>query len=117
MATDVRAILEELNNGMEAIGKVKPEMMQGFGAFAGAVFGESVLDLKTKELIAIGLSVYSRCEYCIVSHVYAAFEAGCSKEELVEAAFVAVAFSGGPGAAYASTLLMQSIEEFAKDFE
>lgn len=117
MARDVRAMLEELNNGMVAIGAIKPEMMQGFGAFAGAVLGESTLNIKTKELIAIALSVYSRCEYCIVSHVYAALEAGCTKEELIEASFVAVAFSGGPGAAYASTLLMQSIEEFSKDFE
>ena len=117
MARDVRAILEELNNGMEAVGAMKPEHMEAFGGFAGVALGEGALDVKTKELIAIAISVYSRCEYCIVSHVYAAFEAGCTKEELLEAAFVAVAFSGGPGAAYTATVLMQSIEEFAKDFE
>ena len=117
MARDVRAMLEELNNGMEAIGAMNPKHMESFGGFLGVTLGEGALDVKTKELIAIAISVYSRCEYCIVSHVYAAFKAGCTKEELLEAAFVAIAFSGGPGAAYTSTLLMQSIEEFAKDFE
>ena len=117
MARDVRAILEELNNGMEAVGAMNPEHMEAFGGLVGVTLGEGALDVKTKELIAIGISVYSRCEYCIVSHVYAAFEAGCTKEELLEAAFIAVAFSGGPGAAYTATVLMQSIEEFAKDFE
>ena len=117
MTKDVRGMLEELNNGMGKMMASNPKHMEAFGAFAGIALNNGALDVKTKELISIALSVFSRCEYCIVSHVYAAFQAGCTKEELLEAAFVAIAFSGGPGVAYSSTLLMQSIEEFAKDFE
>jgi AhpD family alkylhydroperoxidase len=63
------------------------------------------------------IGCYNRCEYCIVYHTYKAFEAGATKEEIIEAAMVAVAFGGGPSIAYSVTLLQESIKEFENEFK
>ena len=85
--------------------------------FAGAVLSDGAVDLKTKELIAVGIAAFSRCEYCIVGHVNNAFKAGCTKEEILEAAGVAIAFGGGPASAYVATTLMDAVNEFEKDYK
>lgn len=79
--------------------------------------GRFSVDVKTKELISVAIAAYNRCEYCIVYHVYKAFEAGATKEEILDAAMVAVAFGGGPSMVYTSTLLKDSIKEFESDFK
>ena len=69
------------------------------------------------ELMSVAIGCYNRCEYCIVYHSYKALEAGASKEEILEAAMVSVAFGGGPSMAYTVTLLQECIDEFEKDFK
>ncbi|MBU5425464.1 carboxymuconolactone decarboxylase family protein [Tissierella pigra] len=112
-----REYLADFNNGMASIAATNPEQLSAFGNFADTVFKDGAIDLKKKELVAIGISVYSRCEYCIAIHAYNALKAGLTKEEIMEAAMVAIAFGGGPSLGYAITLLKDSLEEFAKDFE
>ena len=117
MQKNPREMLEEIKKGQQEVFSVVPNEMKNFGNFIGSVFKDGKVDLKTKELISIGISVYSRCEYCIVSHVYNALKAGCSREEIIEAAMVAVGFGGGPASAYTVTLLNASLNEFEKDFQ
>lgn len=112
-----REYLADFNNGMASVAATNPEQLSAFGSFVDTVFKDGAIDLKKKELVAIGISVYSRCEYCIVGHAYNALKAGLTKEEIMEAAMVAIAFGGGPSLGYTVTLLKDSLEEFAKDFE
>ncbi|WMM25364.1 carboxymuconolactone decarboxylase family protein [Tissierella sp. MB52-C2] len=112
-----REYLADFNNGMSSVATTNPEQLSAFGNFTNTVFKDGTIDLKKKELVAIGISVYSRCEYCIVGHAYNALKTGLTKEEIMEAAMVAIAFGGGPSLAYTVTLLKNSLEEFAKDFE
>lgn len=53
-------------------------------------FVPSALDLKTKELIAIGCSLIAKCEGCIQGHIKKALEIGATKEEISDAIAVAV---------------------------
>ncbi|WP_353094479.1 carboxymuconolactone decarboxylase family protein [Tissierella praeacuta] len=112
-----REYLADFNNGMGKVSKTNSEHLSAFGKFVETTFKDGAIDVKKKELVAIGISVYSRCEYCIVGHAYNALKAGLTKEEIMEAAMVAIAFGGGPSMAYTVTLLESSLEEFAKDFE
>ncbi|MFX0549388.1 carboxymuconolactone decarboxylase family protein [Hathewaya histolytica] len=117
MNKNPREILNEIKKGQGEIFTSVPNEMKNFGNFIGSVFKDGNVNLKTKELISIGIAVYSRCEYCIVSHVYNSLKAGCSKEEIIEAAMVAIAFGGGPSSAYTVTVLNECINEFEKDFK
>ena len=116
MAYNVREMLNSFVGGLEGIAASNPEQVNAFMGLLGASYEPKAVDLKTKELISVAVGCYNRCEYCIVYHCYKAFEAGASKEEIIEAAMVAVAFGGGPAMAYTVTLLKECIEEFEKDF-
>lgn len=117
MTRNPREILNELTNGMSEVGEIKPQVMKNFSGFVDTVLSDGTVDIKTKELISVAISVYSRCEYCIVFHVYNALKVGARAEEIIEAGLIAGAFGGGPAVAYTTTLLKQCIDEFAKDFK
>ncbi|HEV2176134.1 MAG TPA: carboxymuconolactone decarboxylase family protein [Terriglobia bacterium] len=53
-------------------------------------FTESTLDLKTKELIAIGASAVAKCEGCLEGHIKKALEIGLTKHEISDAIVIAV---------------------------
>ncbi|MBZ9687059.1 carboxymuconolactone decarboxylase family protein [Clostridium estertheticum] len=116
MAKNVREMLNDFMGGLQALGETNGEHVGAFMNLLGTTYKPGALDTKTKELISVGIGAYNRCEYCIVFHVYKAFEAGATSEEIMEAAMVSVAFGGGPSMAYSVTLLKDSIEEFKNDF-
>ncbi|HBA85455.1 MAG TPA: carboxymuconolactone decarboxylase family protein [Verrucomicrobia bacterium] len=85
------------------MGKVQtlaPDMMKGFGSLFTSVMKEGALPLKYKELIALAMGVGSCCEPCINLHVKKCLNAGATKEEIMEAASVAVVMQGGPAYTY-----------------
>jgi len=117
MTKNPREILNAFMGGLQDLGQTNGEQVNAFMALLGASYKPGNLDTKSKELISVAIGVYNRCEYCIVFHVYKALESGATREEILEAAMVAVAFGGGPAMAYSATLLKDSIDEFEKDFK
>jgi len=116
MKKDVREMLNSFVEGLGTLGETNGEMVEAFMGLLGAAYEPQALEVKTKELMSVAIACYTRCEYCIVYHTYKAFEAGATKEEILESAMVSVAFGGGPSMAYAVTLLKDSIAEFENDF-
>jgi AhpD family alkylhydroperoxidase len=53
-------------------------------------FTPTNLDLKTKELIAIGVSLVAKCEGCLQGHIKKALEIGVTKAEISDAIVIAV---------------------------
>ena len=66
---------------------------------------QGALDTKTKELIALGVSVAVRCDDCIAFHVKAAVDRGATREEILETLGMAIYMGAGPAAMYASHAL------------
>lgn len=116
MAKNPRELLNHFMGGLQEFGNSNGEQMNAFMNLLGAAFKPGAMDTKTKELISVAMGAYNRCEYCIVFHVYNALKEGATREEIMEAAMVAVGFGGGPSMAYTVTLLKDSIDEFEKDF-
>jgi AhpD family alkylhydroperoxidase len=117
MSKSPREYLDEFMNGLQAVGETNENHAGAFMNLLGTTYESGALDTKTKELISVGIAAYNRCEYCIVFHVYKALESGATREEIMDAAMVSVAFGGGPSMAYSSTLLRASIDEFENDFK
>jgi len=109
-------MLNSFVEGLGTLGETNGEMVGAFMGLLGAAYEPQALEVKTKELMSVAIACYTRCEYCIVYHTYKAFEAGATKEEILESAMVSVAFGGGPSMAYSVTLLKDSIAEFENDF-
>ena len=82
-----------------------PEVMKAFANIAQSALAPKALDRKTKELIAVGISVAIRCDDCIGFHVKAAIEQGASQEEVTEALAMAIYMGAGPSVMYATHAL------------
>lgn len=64
-------------------------------------FSNGALSKKQKELMALSISIVTKCEPCMEWHVQQAHLAGATDEEIYETIDVAIEMGGGPAAAYA----------------
>jgi AhpD family alkylhydroperoxidase len=92
----------ELTSQLRTLRADVPEVMKAFGSIAQAALAPKAIDSKTKELIAVGISVAIRCDDCIAFHVKAALQQGASREEVTEALGMAVYMGAGPSVMYAT---------------
>jgi AhpD family alkylhydroperoxidase len=75
------------------------EKSKAYGAFtqlAKEAFSEGMLNKKTKELMAVGISIVIHCEPCLVWHIGEALKAGARDQEVIESMEVAMEMGGGP---------------------
>ncbi len=90
--------------------ELAPDAEAAFHAFGKAVFADGALPAKIKQIIAVAVAHATQCPYCIRGHTKAALRDGASKQELMEAIWVAAEMRAG--AAYAHSAL--AIEEMDK---
>jgi len=80
-------------------GKMKeliPDTIAGFSGLFAKVMKDGAISLQEKELIALAIGVAQRCKPCIRLHTQKCLDAGATKEQILEAASVAVMMAGGP---------------------
>lgn len=102
--------VSELNKHIPEIRESLPGTMNAYLHFNHEVFAEGKLTSRTKELIALAISLSIKCPYCIALHVKKSLELGITKEEMMEAAAVAIEMSGAPAVTYTS-MMLKAIEE------
>ena len=68
-------------------------------------FSDGALKKKTKELMALSISIVTKCEPCMEWHLYQALQAGAKDEEIYETIDVAIEMGGGQAGAYARFVL------------
>ena len=94
--SEAKEFYESLGGKMEKMRKEAPAMSAGFAGLFGKIMTDGALGLKEKELIALGIAVAVKCKECIMAHTKKCLEAGASREQIIEAATVAVFMGGGP---------------------
>jgi AhpD family alkylhydroperoxidase len=104
--------LNEIMTLTKRLQKEYPVETRGFLNFLQHAEEGKALDIKQKELINVGLAVAAQCEWCIAFHVEGAIKAGASRDEIVEAGFMAVIMHGGPAYMH-MTPLLQAVDEFS----
>lgn len=82
--------------------------MAAFSEMSKAALAPGALDTKTKELMALAISVAVRCDPCVTYHAAAAVKHGATREEIAETMGLAVYMGAGPSAMYAA----QALEAF-----
>ena len=80
-----------------------PDTEKAFQAFSQQVFADGALSAKTKQLIAVAVAHVTQCPYCIRGHTKAALRHGATRQELMEAIWVAAEMRAG--GAYAHTAI------------
>jgi AhpD family alkylhydroperoxidase len=84
------------------LGDAIPETMGAYGKLHHKTMAAGALDVKTKELIALGIGIHTKCEGCMIAHVKAAIRNGATQEEIAETVGVAIMMGGGPAVSYGS---------------
>jgi AhpD family alkylhydroperoxidase len=92
--------LEEISRRRKAAHKkfldLDSKVYRAFLDMERAAFADGALPKKTKELIAVGISVVIDCESCIQWHIEQARDAGADQREVFEAVEVGMEMGGGP---------------------
>jgi len=74
---------------------------ESFLSLEEKAFSDGSLPRKIKELMALSISIVTKCEPCMEWHVQQALLQGASDEEIYETIDVAIEMGGGPAGAYA----------------
>jgi len=93
-------VLEDLRAPSKELRTAIPDVYAGFSATHQAALRDGALDARTKELIALGISVSQQCDGCIASHAKGAALKGATPEQAAEAIGVSILMSGGPATVY-----------------
>lgn len=89
-----------------------PEVTKSFNELGRAATSNGVLDRKTKELIALALSVAARCDPCIGFHMQTLVKLGVTRQEIDETLGVSTYMGGGPSLMYAASAIA-AFDEFS----
>ncbi len=84
-----------------------PKNLEAWRNFSKTVFEAGALPEKTKQLIAVAVAHVTQCPYCIKSHTTQAMRKGASKEEIMEAIWVASEMRAGAAYAHATIAMAE----------
>jgi AhpD family alkylhydroperoxidase len=92
--------LKEISRHRQAAHKkllsLNSKVYKAFLEMEKAAYCDGALPKKTKELIAVGISVVIDCESCMQWHIEQAATAGANEQEVLEAIEVGIEMGGGP---------------------
>ncbi len=113
---EMRQRLKQVAELTERLQRDYPTETKAFLGFLQKAEEGRALDLRIKELINVALAVAGQCEWCIAFHVEQAVSVGATRDEIVEAGFMAVIMHGGPAYMY-MTPLFEALDDFLPEKE
>lgn len=102
---DWKHFMGEIEGDINAFSKEVPETVKGFVQMGAAAKADGALSEKTKEFIALGIAVATRCDSCIGFHTRSLARLGATRDEVCEALAMATYMGGGPSYAYSAKAL------------
>jgi AhpD family alkylhydroperoxidase len=108
MHQDWPEMAAQLTGAIKEVRLGGPEVTKAFSAMARAATEAGTIDAKTKELIALAISVAIQCDGCVAFHSQAAAKQGATREEIMEVMGMALYMGAGPSLMYAA----QAVEAF-----
>ncbi len=97
--------LGETMANMNALSKEIPDTAAGFAQMGKAAKTNGALDERTKEFMALGIAIATRCDSCIGFHVKALIRLKVSREAFCEALAMATYMGGGPSFTFSAKAL------------
>jgi alkylhydroperoxidase/carboxymuconolactone decarboxylase family protein YurZ len=95
-ANEVAAFVEGWQADRRPMKEHAPDIARGFGGLHPVVMKDAALSLREKKLNALGIGLASRRTPCLNLHVQGGPEAVATREQIIDAAAVAVLRAGGP---------------------
>ncbi|MGH8477192.1 MAG: carboxymuconolactone decarboxylase family protein [Methylococcales bacterium] len=105
MMFDWNKYQQQLGATIGEIAKLSPDTVRGYTQLGGAGAKTGRLDAKTRELIALAVSVTRQCDGRITVHTDAAVKHGATREEIAEALGVAISVNAGATLVYSARVM------------
>ncbi len=102
---DWKEFMAETEANIASFSKEVPGTVKGFGQMGQAAKADGALSEKTKEFVALGIAIATRCDSCIGFHVRSLVRLGATREEMCEALAMATYMGGGPSYAFSAKAL------------
>lgn len=90
-----------------------PANIEAWRNFSRTIFQPGALDEKTKQIIAVAVAHVTQCPYCIQAHTAQAMRKGATKEELMEAIWIAAEMRAGAAYAHAN-IAMEVMDKYSE---
>jgi len=91
--------------------EIAPDQFAAFREFSKSVFAAGALDVKAKQLIAIAVAHVTQCPDCIAGHTKQALNVGATREEIMEAIWVAAEMRAGGAYAHSALAIDVIVQE------
>jgi AhpD family alkylhydroperoxidase len=91
----IKEICDKRNRAHQKLVSLDSKVYKAFLEMEKATYSAGALPKKTKELIAIGISVVMDCQSCMQWHIEQASKAGASQQEILEAVEVGIEMGAG----------------------
>ena len=91
----IKEICDKRKKAHETLVSLDSKVYKAFLDMEKATYSDGALPKKTKELIAVGVSVVMDCESCMQWHIDQAARAGASQQEILEAVEVGIQMGAG----------------------
>jgi len=94
--------IDTTRHDLRTLNALIPDTARAFGGLGKAVTEGGTLDFKTKEFVALGIAVATKCEPCIGLHMEALIRAGATRDEVGDVLAMSIQMGGGPAMMYAA---------------
>lgn len=102
---DWSEFMSETQDNIATLSREIPDTVKGFGQMGKAAKTNGALSEKTKEFMALGIAIATRCDSCIGFHVQSLVRLGATRDEFCEALAMATYMGGGPSFAFSAKAL------------
>jgi len=109
-----KAVREELHVPTRELRHAIPQVYEGYRQLHDSALSAGVLDVRTKELIALAIAISKECDGCIAAHAHAAVLHGATPAEAAEAIGVTFLMNGGPATVYGARAFAAFTEFYAE---
>ena len=91
---------EDIAQTFRDINRTRRDIYKKYQDFSKTIKERSSLEDKVQHLILLSNAIISQCDMCIALHVQGAATSGATKDEIIDAAWLAVAMGGSPKMMY-----------------
>ena len=105
---DWKLFLNKTKKDFVSLSKEIPDTFKGFSIMGNEAKKSGLIDEKTKEFVALGIAISTRCESCIGLHVESLIKLKTTRDELIEVLAMCSYMGGGHSITFSTKALEAS---------
>ena len=109
---DWKLFLDKTKKDFVSLSEEIPNTFKGFSLMGKEAKKNGLIDEKTKEFVALGIAISTRCESCIGFHVESLIRLKTTRDELIEVLAMCSYMGGGPSITF-STKALEAFDQLS----